>query len=214
MTEGFSSSEGYLKQAEAARQKQAWDEAIKVYQIALRQLPDDLPLHLALAQAYEAKARQTNIKALSEMAIQEFWRVVRADPTQTKAVDGLLAAAYNAGRLSEVMEEFRGLMAAHPEVEAFKMAFKKIETLFLFSAAPPPVGGSGGPLQTAMERGAPLAALVSLLGWVVVRMKGGPTGESLSPLMRGLQELFLKFGVFSAVAYLGYLGFTRLRKTQ
>jgi tetratricopeptide (TPR) repeat protein len=212
----LSTSQGYLKQAEAARQRQAWDEAIKIYQVALRQLPDDGPLRLGLAQAYEAKARQMNLKPIFLMALQEYWRLIHVDPSNVKAVDGLLAVAYNAGQLAEVMEEFRALMTTFPEVDAYKQAFKKIETLFLFSAEPNKTAAAGSPgiVHTILGRGAPLAALVCLLGWVIVRMKGGPTGESLSPLMRGLQALFFKTTFFLMLTYVGYQGFLRLRNTK
>ncbi len=213
----ISSVDGFIKQAEAARQRQAWDDAIKVYQVALRQAAEDPRLRLGLAQSYEAKARQIGLKPLFLVALQEYWRLVNANPADVKAVDGLLAVAFNAGQLPEVMEEFRDRIKKYPEIGSYRTIFKKIETLFLFSAEPRKTMAAGprGAIHTILGRVLPFVALACLLGWVVVQMKAGKTPAAELPVaVRVLQAIFAKFGIFSIVAYGVYQTHLRLRSSR
>lgn len=214
--EASPSLEVLLKEADNARQRQWWDEAVKLHQAALKAFPDEPRLRLGLAQSYEGKARQTGLNPFFLMALQEYWRLVNANPADVKAVDGLLAAAYNAGQLDEVMEEFRSRMNQHPEVEAYKTTFKKIETLFLFSAEPrkSTAPGPNGFLHLLVGKILPFVALACFLGWFFLRLKAGSGGGAISPTVRLLEAALPRFSVFSILAYLIYQGYLRLRSSR
>lgn len=214
--ESSSSLETLLKEADNARQRQWWDEAVKLHQAALKAFPDETRLRLGLAQSYEGKARQTGLNPFFLMALQEYWRLVNANPGDVKAVDGLLAAAYNAGQLDEVMEEFRSRMNQHPDVEAYKTTFKKIETLFLFSAEPrkPTAPGPQGILHVLAGKILPFVALACFLGWFFLRLKAGPNGDTLSPTTRLMESVLSRFSVFAILGYLFYQGYLRLRSSR
>lgn len=209
------SVEIYLKQAEIARQRLAWDDAVKVYQIALRQAPDDRRLRLGLAQSYEAKAQQAGLKPMFLMALQEYWRLVGQDPTDPKLHDGLLAVAMKADRMEDTLAEYQVRQKDHPEVEAYKEAFKKLQALLLLRAEPV-VAASQSPkgfAHTLMSRIVPFLFLGCLIGWLVVAMKMGPGGAA-NPNLKATAAVLSKSSFFLIAIYLGYQVFLRLRSSK
>lgn len=209
-------ADSVLKEAELARQHQLWDDSVKMLQTAIKQNPSDGRLRLALAQSYEGKARQTGVDSFFLMALQEYWRLVNANPGDVKAVDGLLAAAYNGGQLSEVMEEIRARMAKNPEIDAYKVVFKKIETLFLFSAEPKKAATAGpkGFVHLLASRILPFVSLACFIAWTILRLKSGAQGGSLSANARLLDVALSRFALFSILGYLGYQAFLRIRSSR
>ncbi|MBK8574128.1 MAG: hypothetical protein IPN90_00070 [Elusimicrobia bacterium] len=199
--------EGFLKQADIARQKQAWDDVVKIFQIALKQIPDDRRLRHGLAAGYTAKADRLSFRPFYQHAIEEYWRLVNSDPKDEKAHEGLLTAAVKADQLADVMEEYRARLARGSEVDCYRSAFKKIQALYLLRAEPqketPPTGGF---LRTAFGRVAPLVALVCLVGWTVVRIKIGPHPDAASPKMLAAATALVRTGIFSfMVSFFYYL---------
>ncbi len=197
--------EGFLKQADIARQRQASDDVLKIFQIALRQVPDDRRLRHGLAAAYVAKADRVSFKPFYQHALEEYWRLVNSDPKDAKAHEGLMTAAVKADQLAEVMEEYRARIARGAEAESYKEAFKKIQTLYFLKAEPVQNSGpSGGFVRTVFGRAAPILALVCLIVWVIVRQKMGLQPDSASPKLAAFAVLMGRTGIFSLVASLTY----------
>jgi tetratricopeptide (TPR) repeat protein len=201
----------FLKQADIARQRQGWDDAIKIYQLALKQAPSDVRLHLGLAQSYQSKGDQAVSPPHYLMALQAYWRVLTLDPAHAKANDGILAAAQRAGQLQEVMEEFQARAARHPEIAAYKETFKKIQTILLMSVTQAQVGATApaGFIHMLMARVAPLASVLLIIGSVVLRgyarYKGG------APTLEALGSIALKTGFFALFVAVGYRLYSRSR---
>lgn len=206
------SLDSFLKQADIARQRQAWDDVIKIYQVALKQAPEDRRFRFGLAQAYSAKADQSGFKAMHQRALEEFWRLVNGDPSDVKAHDGLLATAVKADQLADVMEEYRQRMTRLPENSFYKDAFKKIQTLYFLRAEPTKVtAASGGFLNVFAGRLAPLGALGCLLAWVFVRMKIGPNAETAGRTLLLLESVLGRLGFFLILGSLAYYAYRIFR---
>lgn len=197
--------DAFVKQAEIARQKQAWDDVVKIYQIALKQIPEDRRLRHGLAAAYVAKADRMAFRPFYQHALGEYWRLVNSDPKDEKAHDGLLTAAEKANQLGDLVEEYRARLARGVDVECYREAFKKIQAIYFLKAEPqreaPP---SEGFIRTAFGRIAPIVALVCLVGWTIVRLKIGPHEELASPKMLATAKALLRTGGFSLLASLSY----------
>ncbi len=197
--------EGFLKQADIARQRQSWDDVLKIFQIALRQVPDDRRLRHGLAAAYVSKADRVSFKPFYQHALEEYWRLVNSDPKDPRAHEGLMTAAVKADQLAEVMEEYRARIARGVEAESYKEAFKKIQTLYFLKAEPVQSSApSGGFVRTVFGRAAPIVALVCLIVWVIVRQKIGVQPDSESPKLAAFAVLMGRTGIFSFVASLFY----------
>ncbi|MBL0058213.1 MAG: hypothetical protein IPP35_03700 [Elusimicrobia bacterium] len=192
-----STIEAFLKQADIARQRQAWDDVVKIFQVALKQLPEERALRRGLAAAYVAKADRMGFKPMYQRAMEEYWRLVTSDPSDELSHEGLLTAAVKADQLGEVLEEYRARIARSPDVDFYRAAFKKIQALYLMrvetktDAAP---GGRFVPL--ILGRVAPIVALLCLVGWVVVRFKIGPHPELASPKLIAVEHLLGRTGSF------------------
>lgn len=198
-------TEGFLKQADIARQRQAWDDVLKIFQIALKQVPDDRRLRHGLAAAYVAKADRVSFKPFYQHALEEYWRLVNSDPKDAKAHEGLMTAAVKADQLAEVMEEYRARIARGVETDSYKEAFKKIQTLYFLKAEPVQTSGSsGGFLRTVFGRVAPILALVCLIVWVILRQKIGLQPDSASPKLAAIAVVTGRAGFFSFIASLVY----------
>ncbi len=207
--------EAFVKQADIARQKQAWDDVLKIFQIALKQIPDDRRLRHGLAAAYVAKADRMAFRPFYQHAIEEYWRLVNSDPKDEKAHEGLLTAAVKADQLGDVMDEYRARLARGSEVESYRAAFKKIQALYFLKAEPQPEAPSGGGfIRTALGRVAPIVALVCLVGWTVVRLKIGPRSEMASPKMIAAATALVRTGLFSLLASLSYYTVRFLRNSK
>lgn len=197
--------EAFLKQADIARQKQAWDDVLKIYQIALKQIPNDRQLRHGLASAYVAKADRMSFRPFYQHAIEEYWHLVNSDPKDEKAHEGLLTAAVKADQLADVMEEYRARLARGTDVESYRAAFKKIQALYFLKAEPQrDTASSGGFLRTALGRVAPAVALLCLIGWTVVRLKIGTRPETASPKLLAAATVLVRTTIFSFLATLSY----------
>lgn len=205
------SLDSFLKQADIARQRQAWDDVIKIFQVALKQAPEDRRFRFGLAQAYSAKADQSGFKAMHQRALEEFWWLVNSDPSDMKAHDGLLATAVKADQLADVMEEYRQRMTRLPENAFYKDAFKKIQTLYFLRAEPKKQTSGGGFVNVVAGRLAPLGALGCLLAWVFVRMKIGPNADTASRSLIVMESIFGRLGFFLILGALGYYAFRIFR---
>lgn len=138
-------------------------------------------------------------------AIEEYWRLVNADPKDEKAHEGLLTAAVKADQLADVMEEYRARLARGTEAECYRTAFKKIQALYLLKAEPQQETSSGGGfVRTVFGRVAPLVALVCLVGWTVVRMKIGPRPDLASPKLVATATVLVRTGFFTFLSSLSY----------
>lgn len=197
--------EAFIKQADIARQKQAWDDVVKIFQIALKQIPEDRRLRHGLAAGYVAKADRMAFRPFYQHAIEEYWRLVNSDPKDEKAHEGLLTAAVKADQLGDVMDEYRARLARGSEIESYRGAFKKIQALYLLKAEPNrEAAPAGGFIRTAFGRVAPLVALVCLVGWTIVRMKIGPRPEVASPKMVATATVLVRTASFALLASLSY----------
>jgi hypothetical protein len=207
--------EAFLKQAEIARQKQAWDDVVRIFQIALKQIPDNRQLQHGLAAAFVSKADRMSFRPFYQHAIEEYWRLVNSNPKDDRAHEGLLTAAVKADQLGEVMEEYRARLARGTEVECYRAAFKKIQALYFMRVE---TQGSGpktaGFFPFLFGRAAPIVALMCLVGWVVLRMKIGPRPELSSPKMLAVAAVLVRTGIFSFLVSLGYYIFRILRTSK
>lgn len=207
-----SSVEAFLKQADIARQRQAWDDVIKIFQVALKQAPEERRFRFGLANAYSGKADQAGFRPLHQRALEEYWRLVNSDPSDDKAHDALLATAVKADQLAEVMEEYRSLMAKFPESTIYRDTFKKIQTLYFLRAEPvQPAPAGGGIIHILAGRAAPLGALGCLLGWVVVRGKIGANIASAGKNLLLMNAVFSRVGLFLFFGSLAYYTLRYLR---
>lgn len=213
--ENVSIVDAFIKQAEIARQKQAWDDVVKIYQIALKQIPEDRRLRHGLAAAYVAKADRAAFRPLYQHALEEYWRLVNSDPKDHKAHDGLLTAAEKADQLGELVDEYKARLARGSDVESYRVAFKKIQAIYFLKAEPQREAVStGGFIRTAFGRVAPIVALVCLVGWTVVRLKIGPREDIASPKMIAAAKALLRTGGFSLLASLFYYTFRFFRTSK
>ncbi len=207
--------EAFIKQADIARQKQAWDDVVKIFQIALKQIPEDRRLRHGLAAAYVAKADRMAFRPFYQHAIEEYWGLVNSDPKDEKAHEGLLTASVKADQLGDVMEEYRARLARGSEVESYRGAFKKIQALYFLKAEPQREAPSaGGFIRTAFGRIAPLLALICLVGWTIVRLKIGPRSEIASPKMLAAATALGRTGAFALLTSLSYYTFRFLRTSK
>lgn len=197
--------EAFLKQADIARQKQAWDDVVKIFQIALKQIPDDRQLRHGLAAGFVAKADRLSFRPFYQHAIEEYWRLVNSDPKDDKAHEGLMTAAVKADQLSDVMEEYRARLARGTDVVCYREAFKKIQALYFLKAEPHrDTQSTVGFVQTAFGRVAPAVALLSLIAWTVVRLKIGPKADMASPRLLATATVLIRTSVFTFLGSLFY----------
>lgn len=209
------SVEAFLKQAEIARQRQSWDDVIKIFQVALKQMPEERRFRHGLAQAYGAKADRAGFKPLFQRSVEEYWRLVNSDPLDVRAHDGLLAAAVRADQLPDVMEEYRARMNQQPDLEIYRETFKKIQTLYFLKAEPAkPVAAGSKFLHTAMARVAPLLSLALLIGWVILTFKIGPNRASANPKLLATSAALLRIGLFVLAGSLVYQGVRFFRTSK
>lgn len=199
------SVEAFLKQADIARQKQAWDDVVKIFQIALKQIPENRQLRHGLAAGYIAKADRMAFRPFYHHAVEEYWRLVNSDPKDEKAHEGLLTAAVKADQLADVLEEYRARLARGTEVECYRAAFKKIQALYLLKAEPQQeIHPSGGFARAVFGRAAPLVALACLVAWIVIRIKIGPRPELASPKLVATATVLIRTGLFTFLSSLTY----------
>jgi tetratricopeptide (TPR) repeat protein len=207
--------EAFIRQADIARQKQAWDDVVKIFQIALKQIPEDRKLRHGLAAAYVAKADRMAFPPFYQHAMEEYWRLVNSDPKDEKAHEGLLTSAVKADHLGDVMDEYRSRLARGSEVECYRAAFKKIQALYFLKAEPQKQDpAAGGLVRTAFGRVAPILALVCLVGWTVVRLKIGPQADMASPKLLATATFFVRTGFFAGIASLSYFAIRYLRTSK
>jgi tetratricopeptide (TPR) repeat protein len=207
--------EAFIKQADIARQKQAWDDVVKIFQIALKQIPEDRQLRHGLAAAYVAKADRMSFRPFYQHAMEEYWRLVNTDPKDDKAHEGLLTSAVKADQLADVMDEYRARLARGSEVESYRAAFKKIQALYFLKAEPQrEAPATGGVIRKAFGRGAPLLALLCLIGWTVVRLKIGPHSDTASPKLLAAATALFRTGTFAFLISVSYYTFRFLRTSK
>ncbi len=213
--ENASTLEAFLKQADIARQRQAWDDVVKIFQVALKQLPEERSLRRGLAAAYVAKADRMGFKPMYQRAMEEYWRLVTSDPSDDLAHEGLLTAAVKADQLGEVLEEYRARIARNPEVVFYRAAFKKIQALYLMRVetktdGPPP----GRLVPLLLGRVAPIVALLCFVGWIVVRLKIGPHPELASPKILAVAVLLRRTSAFLFVGSFAFYAIRYLRTSR
>lgn len=207
--------EAFIKQADIARQKQAWDDVVKIFQVALKQIPEDRQLRHGLAAAYVAKADRMSFRPFYQHAMEEYWRLVNADPKDDKAHEGLLTSAVKADQLGDVMEEYRARLARGSEVECYRAAFKKIQALYFLKAEPQrEAPATGGFIRKAFGRAAPILALLCLIGWTVVRLKIGPNSEVASPKLLATATALFRTGMFAFLVSVSYYTLRILRSSK
>jgi tetratricopeptide (TPR) repeat protein len=207
--------EAFLKQAEIARQKLAWDDVVKIFQIALKQIPGNRSLRRGLAAAYVSKADRMSFRPFYHHAMEEYWRLVNSDPKDEQAHDGLLTAAVKADQLGEVMEEYRARLARGTEVECYRAAFKKIQALYFLRAEPQrDAPSSTDYFKFVFGRVAPIVSLVCLIAWVILRVKIGPQPDMASPKMLAFATFFIRTGIFTFLVSLVYYALRIIRSSK
>lgn|GEM_PF-3528165 len=200
------SVDSFLRQADIARQKHLWDDAVRIYQVALLQIPDERRFHHGLAQVYGAKADHTGLTMFHQKAMDEYWRLIHSDPSDEKAHDALLAATVRSNLLGEVMEEYRSRMKQFPDVVAYANTFKKIQTLYFLKTSPvAQVETTGfGRLHKILTRGVPLVAFAFIIVWVVLTVKIGPRRDIANPKLLVASVTSLRIGLFLLAGSLTY----------
>lgn len=201
-------AEVYLQQAEAARQKMVWEEAIRLYRLTLKSTPDNLRARRGLAQAYEAKGQEPGGKAFLQMAMEEYRRIAAIDPSSPEPHDALLAAAVRTGQLEELVGEYKVRVAKDPGNEALRVAFRKMQTLFFLQAEPRKAASLPRHKMTwwVLEGALPLVSLLSLVAGLILRTYGA--NFAFGPL---LSKALLRSSWFGLLVYLIYKMFLSLR---
>jgi len=195
------SAEVLFLQAEEARRHQVWETAIRHYRFALQKDPSRKDALHGLALSYEAKSLEPGYESYLSSAMEQYRKMIALDSACGMAHDGLLVAAAKMGLLNELMEEYRKRIASGGPVQAFREAFRKMQTLLLLQAAPVKKGGSPPPPIFSLLFGvvAPGVAILTLIGAILVRVKGG-SAPTATLIAYGLA----KISFFSFLSFLGY----------
>ncbi len=187
--------------AEAARHRQVWEEAIRLYRFALQKSPSHMKAIHGLALSYEAKSREPGYGSYLESAMGEYRKMTALEPRLREAHDGLLAAAVRAGLLDELMEEYKSRISRGGDVLAFQECFRKMQALLLLRADPVKRDASPPPAAISFLFGliAPGMGLICAGAALFLRVKGGGSQNALL-ISYGLMKL--AFGAFTS--FLGY----------
>ncbi len=194
-------AEELFLQAEEARRRQVWEKAIRCYRFSLQKDPSRKDALRGLALSYEAKSLEPGYESYLSSAMEQYRKIIALDPACGPAHDGLLVAAAKSGLLDELMKEYKERIAAGGSVHAFRDAFRKMQTLLLLRAAPIKTAPPPVPPLLSLLFGlvAPGVGVLTLIGAVLVRLKGGAAPTALL-IAYGLA----KISFFSFLSFLGY----------
>jgi tetratricopeptide (TPR) repeat protein len=203
--------EALFQQAEVARQRQVWEEAIRLYRQTLLIDPTRIKSRLGLGQCYEAKSREEGFQACLQMALDEYRKAVRQDPSCVPAYDALLAVAVKTRDLDVVLDECKATLLASPDNPVLKEVIRKIQTLLLMqterksdvTSPPPPL------VSFLFGLVAPGLALLSTAAYILLRLKGG--GLENAAL---IGQVLIKVAVAAVVSFLGYKTYLVWRHTR
>lgn len=201
------SAEELYAQAETARHKQVWEEAIRLYRFALQKSPNHKESIQGLALAYQEKSREPGYESYFQSAVGEYRKLVLLDPLDPKAHDALLAAVLKADTLDALLDDYKRLAAQSSQPQIFKDGIRKIQTLLLLRTSnvkkgPPPLPGFVNLIFSLI---APGVAVVALIAGVIVRLKGQTDTSTLFTL-----ALF-KTSFAAFFSFIGYKIFVYLR---
>jgi tetratricopeptide (TPR) repeat protein len=198
----------FLRQGDAALEKKAWGEAVRIYELALQQRPEDLyslRLYYGLAQAYEGKSRDEGEPFLLK-AMDQYRKMIDLDPECTEAHDGLLAAATKTQQLQGLLDEYKARLAADPSSEIYRNSFRKIEALLLMQAKPrEPIHKPHRFTWMLLEVGLPLFSLLGFLGHIFFRV------QKKFVAAEAIGSLLLRTSFFLLSVYLFYKVYMHFR---